>query len=341
MGDTVAIVAEATADQFRLEVQPSRRPALLRGLDFGACVDKWKDVSYLSAHGGHNKEVSVHVGRDPLMDFRAKNFSYQNMSFGQLVARASQNKSIDSDQHDKSDQHDESDQHDGHKLNNSPSYVYLRALGEARGKRGRHEPALLEKDWPSLAEDFQLPEGLFEPERLFSSVLRVSSADVAIWPHFDVMDNIYVQVVGAKRFVMWPPSDASKLYLDGDKSRVVNVDQPDLKRFPLFSQAKRMDVTLAAGDALFIPSHWFHATRALNFGVAVNIFWREISSDGYYDPNDACGNRPPLPAARAMRGLDSALAQLNALPDDIRQFYAGRMLDKIQEKCFSSSKSPQ
>ena len=45
-----------------------------------------------------------------------------------------------------------------------------------------------------LSDDFRFPAGFFEPETLFSSVLRVSSAGIRVWTHYDVLDNFYVQV---------------------------------------------------------------------------------------------------------------------------------------------------
>ena len=56
-----------------------------------------------------------------------------------------------------------------------------------------------------------------EPYRFFSSVLRISSGRVRVWTHYDVMDNAYCQIVGHKKAVLWPPHEASRLYLDGEK----------------------------------------------------------------------------------------------------------------------------
>lgn len=43
------------------------------------------------------------------------------------------------------------------------------------------------------------------------------------------------------------------LRVPGDKSLVLDVDQPDLKKFPLFGKATRYEATLSSGDVLFIP----------------------------------------------------------------------------------------
>jgi hypothetical protein len=67
------------------------------------------------------------------------------------------------------------------------------------------------------------------------------------------MDNVLVQVLGKKRVILFPPSEIDKLYMTGDKSLVTNVDDPDLEKFPLFSQATRYECELAPGDGIFIP----------------------------------------------------------------------------------------
>ena len=47
---------------------------------------------------------------------------------------------------------------------------------------------------------------------------------------------------------------------------------------------------LEPGDILFIPALWFHNMLAHDFGVAVNVFWRELDPK-LYDNRDPYGNR--------------------------------------------------
>lgn len=39
----------------------------------------------------------------------------------------------------------------------------------------------------------------------------------------------------------------------GTKSEVLDVDNPDMEKYPLFVKAKRYECVLEAGDVLFIP----------------------------------------------------------------------------------------
>ena len=96
--------------------------------------------------------------------------------------------------------------------------------------------------------------------------------------------------------MLWPPDQANLLYLAGDKSRVLDIDNPDpdqvtplqflsrnslSSQFPLFHQAWRHEVELMPGDLLYIPALWFHNMKARDFGVAVNIFWKELEGRLY------------------------------------------------------------
>ena len=68
--------------------------------------------------------------------------------------------------------------------------------------------------FPVLARDISIPD--FVPQdRLFSSVLRLGSPGVQLWTHYDVMDNVLLQVKGHKRAVLFSPQDATYLYLNG------------------------------------------------------------------------------------------------------------------------------
>lgn len=145
------------------------------------------------------------------------------------------------------------------------------------------------------------------------------------------MDNILVEVVGRKRVVLFPPSDAPFLYLTGDKSRVTNIDQPDLDKYPNFIHAKRYECVLESGDVLFIPALWFHHVTALDFALAVNVFWRHLPKE-LYDSKDPYGNKDPLPAQRALQMVDKALKLLDALPDDHKQFYCLKLISAIEKK---------
>jgi tRNA wybutosine-synthesizing protein 5 len=52
------------------------------------------------------------------------------------------------------------------------------------------------------------------------------------------MDNFLIQVTGKKCVTLFSPRDAQYLYLSGSQSEVLNIDSPDLAKYPLFSNAR-------------------------------------------------------------------------------------------------------
>ena len=103
--------------------------------------------------------------------------------------------------------------------------------------------------------------------------------------HNDIPDNLAVCAVGRRRFTLFPPQAFVDLYLGplentpaGRAVSMVDLASPDFARFPRFGEA--LDVAQVAelepGDALFIPSMWYHNVEALDgFNVLINHWWRE------------------------------------------------------------------
>ncbi|XP_065289797.1 tRNA wybutosine-synthesizing protein 5-like isoform X3 [Dermacentor albipictus] len=161
-------------------------------------------------------------------------------------------------------------------------------------------------------------------------VQRASGSKNANFFISEVMDNFLIQVKGKKKAVLFHPNDFEYLYIRGDKSRVLDVECPDLEKFPKFKKATRYEATLNSGDILFIPALWFHNMTALDFGIAVNVFWRNLDAS-LYDKNDPYGNKDLIPAAKALASVERATKELQLLPFDCQQFYALKMISQIKE----------
>ena len=79
---------------------------------------------------------------------------------------------------------------------------------------------------------------------------------------------------------------------------------------------------------------WFHNVISEEFGVAVNVFWKNLPKE-LYDHKDTYGNKDLLPAQRAMQIVDSAIKALEKLPPDYRDFYSRRLVLRIQSKAYN------
>jgi hypothetical protein len=103
--------------------------------------------------------------------------------------------------------------------------------------------------------------------------------------HFDFPDNIAVVAAGRRRFTLFPPEQLSNLYVGpldftpaGQSVSLVDFHNPDLERFPRFAEAMRhaLSAELEPGDAIFIPSMWWHHIEGLEaFNTLVNYWWRQ------------------------------------------------------------------
>jgi len=101
--------------------------------------------------------------------------------------------------------------------------------------------------------------------------------------HYDAMNNIAVCAVGRRHFTLFPPEQIHNLYpgpLDptpgGQQVSVVDFDQPDFSRYPRLRDAldAGRSAVLEPGDAIFMPSLWWHHVQALEaFNVLVNTWW--------------------------------------------------------------------
>jgi hypothetical protein len=109
--------------------------------------------------------------------------------------------------------------------------------------------------------------------------------------HFDLPDNLACVVAGRRRFTLFPPAQVANLYIGpldvtpaGQAVSLVDFAKPDLERFPRFAQAlaHAQVVELEPGDAVFIPSMWWHHVESLtDFNVLINYWWRQ--SPDYMD----------------------------------------------------------
>ena len=94
----------------------------------------------------------------------------------------------------------------------------------------------------------------------------------------------------------------------------------------------RYECILSSGDILFIPALWFHNVIAIDFCVAVNVFWRNLPAQ-LYDPKDVYGNKDLNPALRAQDCVARAAKLLDALPSEYKDFYARKLIQGIKDKC--------
>lgn len=135
---------------------------------------------------------------------------------------------------------------------------------------------------PGLLADLTMPMLDMSRATLISLWLGNRTRTAA---HWDLPQNLACVVFGRRRFTLFPTDQIANLYvgpldftLAGQPISLVDVESPDLNRFPRFAEALESARTseLLPGDAVYIPSLWWHAVESPGeLGAMINFWWRD------------------------------------------------------------------
>ena len=162
---------------------------------------------------------------------------------------------------------------------------------------------------PRFASENPMP--LLDPKQAEPRIWIGNDSRVA--PHYDESDNIACVVGGRRRFILFPTEQVANLYVGpldrtiaGQPISMVDLAAPDYERFPNFREAERhaLVADLEPGDAIYIPTLWWHAVQATgDVNVLVNYWWTDH----------------PLDAGSPMHALGHGLLTISHLPEHKRQ----------------------
>ncbi|MFN3387310.1 MAG: cupin-like domain-containing protein [Allosphingosinicella sp.] len=272
--------------RFEREIVPAGRPALLRGLCAGwpavAAARQGDEAlaAYLRAHAADEPfeawfgapEIEGRFGFSD--DFAAFNHDRRLATVDQLLDLLLRQR--------------------GHP---SPFAIYAGAIPVRR-------------HLPGLAAEIPMPLLDADREMLVSLWLGNRTRTAA---HWDLPQNLACVVAGRRRFTLFPTDQLKNLYvgpldttLAGQPTSLVDVEKPDFARHPRFREALAAAETaeLGPGDALYLPSLWWHAVAGeAEVGAMVNFWWR----DG------------PAPLLTPLNALYHALITMKTLPPRERE----------------------
>ncbi len=257
--DTLTKVAEhsnVTRERFESEIRPGGQPAVLRGVaadwpivghsedrELADYVESFDPSRLVKAFFG---EPSIKGRFFYNEEFDGFNFRQRELPLAELLGTLRR-----------------------HEDDTSPPSIYAGAIQLT----GRLE-ALMQENRLGL-----LPDG----QEQLTSIWIGNRGRTAT--HWDLPQNIATVVHGERRFTLFPPEQLENLYigpldftLAGQPISLVDLHDPDYDTYPKFRDAiaEAQTATLEPGDAIYIPSMWFHNVDNLSrLGVLVNTWWRD------------------------------------------------------------------
>lgn len=159
-------------------------------------------------------------------------------------------------------------------------------------KSERYEP---QSKWTFITKDLPMLSSptptffVFNPDEQKGIQCRFGERGVTAATHYDSGRNMVAMITGAKRYILSPPRECSKLgivtsrgnsifrhsllnfghisYLDA-KNTMSQQERGWLERS---SQSDAIDTILKAGEVLYIPSHWFHYVTSVQKSAQCNV----------------------------------------------------------------------
>lgn len=158
------------------------------------------------------------------------------------------------------------------------------------------ERSEVESEWTFITRDLRLFSStqenffVFHPEMQKGIQCRFGERGVVAATHFDGGRNMVGMITGAKRYILSPPNQCSKLgifssrespiyrhsllnfghiqYIDEYNNGMSSQEREWLTRA---STSQALETVLKAGEVLYIPSHWFHYIISLQKSAQCNV----------------------------------------------------------------------
>lgn len=128
---------------------------------------------------------------------------------------------------------------------------------------------------PQLLNDFKYPDiGLKFFKRL--PVMFFGSEGSKVLPHYDMdlSDLFHFHFHGKKRVLLFPPEQSKFMYhipFSVHNLEEIDFDNPDFEKYPALQKLKGIEAVMQHGDALYMPSRYWHYITYLNGGFSMTL----------------------------------------------------------------------
>lgn len=133
---------------------------------------------------------------------------------------------------------------------------------------------------PLLADIGSLPPVCDRAELARLSSFWFGPAGTVTPLHHDTLMLFHTQVVGRKRWRFISPLESPRLYNYNGVFSPIDLDRPDLHRFPDFAGVQVLEVIVEPGETVFLPLGWWHQVTSLD--VSLSFSYSNLALPNHY-----------------------------------------------------------
>lgn len=131
------------------------------------------------------------------------------------------------------------------------------------------------KEMPELLKDFEYPDiGLKFFKKLPALFFGGGKSKVFMHYDIDLPDSMHFHFDGDKVVNLFSPAQTQYLYkvpFSIHNLEDIDMDNPDFEKYPALQYAQGIRAEMKHGDALYMPSGYWHSIRYLNGGFSMTL----------------------------------------------------------------------